>query len=438
MNYNIIVASTPSLGIGKVGTMAWKCIEELRLFRNLTMNNVLIVGRTTYQSLPLLKDRTLFCVSRTYNTKHNNECVFVKSVEEAIRLANEQYPNKEIFVAGGGHIYNYCFANLLSSLKKLYISRMDTEHSCDVFIKFNIDDFVIEKEQKYTEFTHEVLRYEPKNEKGYLDLMKETKNAKLRATRNGNVYSLFGRTLEFNLLNGFPLLTTKKMFTKGIIEELLFFVRGHTNTKFLEEQGINIWKGNTSRTFLDNLGFKDRKEGEMGPMYGYQWRNFNSANHDQLKEVVKSIRTDPNSRRHLLTDFNPLQAHLGVLYPCHSIIIQFYVEDEFLDMSVYNRSQDLFLGTPFNIASSALFMELIARITCLKARKLVMNLGDVHIYENHLEAVETQIKRRRYAFPQLVIKKEIQEIEDIETMSHVDFVFENYNFHPVIKAEMIA
>jgi len=239
------------------------------------------------------------------------------------------------------------------------------------------------------------------------------------------------------------------MFMKGVVEELLFFLRGETDSKLMEAKGVNIWKGNTERKFLDSLGMKERKEGLMGPMYGYQWRFYGAkydeitgkpleAGVDQLRLIVDTIRKDPGSRRILMTDFNPFQAIQGVLYPCHSIVLQFYVDDGFLDMFCYNRSQDLFLGVPFNIASSALLLTIVAKVTGLVARNLHMSLGDIHIYKEHYDVVAEQLTRHRYCFPSLIITRECKEIEDIEKLCYEDFKIEKYMFNPPIKAGMIA
>jgi thymidylate synthase len=206
---------------------------------------------------------------------------------------------------------------------------------------------------------------------------------------------------------------------------------------------------------------KSRREGLMGPMYGYQWRFFNATYDeqkgrgldnqgldnqgldnqglDQLSNVVNLIRKDPMSRRIVLTSFNPKQATEGVLYPCHSLMVQFYVNSNGnLDMFCYNRSQDLFLGTPFNIASSALLLVLIAKITNNKVGVLNMSLGDVHLYKSHYELAQMQKERQPYMFPLLKINKDVKELSDICEMTSEDFTLENYRSHPSIKGEMIA
>lgn len=289
-------------------------------------------------------------------------------------------------------------------------------------------------------------------EQQYLDLSLQILNQTTRVGRNGEVKSFFHPdTLRFDLRNQtYPLLTTKKMFFKGIVEELLFFIRGDTNSKLLEEKGIHIWAGNTSREFLDTHNFPTRQEGMMGPMYGFQWRHFNgtydeqtgkgTGGLDQLKELIENLKSDPFSRRHLLTDYNPEMAKSGVLYPCHSIVLQFYVSDDkqYLDAFCYNRSSDVFLGLPFNIASTSLLVRLIAQVAGYTPRFVNIALGDAHIYACHTDAVKEQVARSPYPFPKLEIKKTLSTIEDIETLEFQDFDLIHYASHPNIKAKMVA
>jgi len=306
---------------------------------------------------------------------------------------------------------------------------MNGEYTCDTFV--SIPKLPITSVQDFVDFIH--YEYEPKTlgEIQYTNLLQNVLKTGVDSEgRNGITRSVFGKHLKFDLREGFPLLTTKKMFLRGIIEELLFFIRGDTNTKMLEEKGVNIWKGNTSREFLDKMGFK-YPEGEMGPMYGYQWRTFNGENIDQLADVIETIKEDPKSRRILMTTYNPIQVKEGVLYPCHSIIIQFFVEDGNLDMFCYNRSSDLFLGLPFNIASSSLLQMIIAKMTNLTPRYFNLSLGDAHIYASHMDAAETQTKRVPYKFPKIEILKDMPVVFE-------DFKLTEYASHPIIKAPMVA
>ena len=292
----------------------------------------------------------------------------------------------------------------------------------------------------------------------YLDILRDliTKGNE-RQTRNSITKSLFSRNLTFDLKNSFPLLTTKKMFFRGIFEELMFFIRGNTNTKILEERGVKIWKDNTTRTFLDNVGLNHYQEGDMGPMYGYQLRFFN-ANYkdcndnylnkgvDQLKYVIDTILKDPFSRRIIMTTFNPAQMKEGCLFPCHSLMIQFYIREEndiyYLSQQNYIRSNDIFLGNPYNIASFALMSYLlchhlnyITKSNKYKPDMLYITLGDYHLYKDHYEAAQEQINRTPYPFPQLNIKKYHDNIEDYE---YEDIEMINYMYHPAIKTQMIA
>ncbi|MCZ2224621.1 MAG: thymidylate synthase [Chitinophagales bacterium] len=270
---------------------------------------------------------------------------------------------------------------------------------------------------------------------------------------------IFGTQLRFSLKdNKAPLLTTKKMFTKGIIEELLFFLRGQTDTKILEAKGVNIWKGNTSREFLDKRGLYHLKEGDMGKGYGYQWRNFNGHNGevnytsdelicsngfiDQIKNVIKSLRDDPFSRRHLVVAWNPAQLYEMSLPPCHWSY-EFNVHpDKSLSCMFHQRSVDSFLGLPFNIMSYALLTKIIAKATNLTPREVIFIGGNTHIYLNHLEQTKEQISRTPFDFPTCEITKEIfdedlnQTVENIENLSLEDFKIEGYKSHSSIEAKM--
>lgn len=292
-------------------------------------------------------------------------------------------------------------------------------------------------------------------EQQYLNLLKDIlDNGHYRKTRNGNTYSLFGKHLEFNLKNGFPLLTTKKMFLRGIFEELSFFLKGQTNSKILENKNVNIWKENTSRKFLDSVNLSHYEEGDMGPMYFYQIYNFNAPykgcgsipenGFNQWEQVIHLLRTDKYSRRIIMTTYNPLQANEGVLYPCHGIVIQFAVERENeLCCHMYQRSCDTFLGEPYNIASYSLLTLILCQFLNDTSTtdfrfvpgKLCISLGDCHIYENHVDAVRSQLTKDPYEFPLLEIQGPITD------MTQLDFTcisLINYKCHPGIKAEMIA
>lgn len=453
--FNIIVAvskqANGKLGIGKDNKMAWKCIKELRLFKEKTMECVLIMGRSTVEDLPALKGRDIYCLSKT-NNDFNRRIIIGKNTvrlfnnfSDAVRDARATFPDKKIFIAGGEQIYKLVMTEYIKHINEIHITYMKTEYQCNKFFDFipSYENSICLSRSMEDEFTSYVLspicNASNEEERKYLRTLEYiSNNGEIRDSRNGKVISSFAtQHLCFNLENNsFPLLTTKKMFFRGIVEELLFFIRGETNSKLLEEKGINIWKGNTTKDFLETKGL-DYKEGEMGPMYGYQWRKFNDQL-DQLEKVIDQIKNDPYSRRILLTDYNPLQAEQGVLYPCHSIIIQFYVSNDYLDMKVFNRSSDCFLGLPFNIASSSLFLILIAKVCNLNPRNIYIDLGDAHIYEEHINQVNEQCSRIPYKFPRLKIGRELNSISDIERLKFDNFILEDYDHYSSIKANMVA
>ena len=284
------------------------------------------------------------------------------------------------------------------------------------------------------------------NEQGYLNLLKEVmENGAKKETRNGITYSHFGSLLRFDVNDGktFPLLTTKKVFYKGIVEELLWFLRGSTNSHDLEEKGVNIWKGNSTREYLDSVGLHHFKEGYLGYIYGYQWRSFNGSV-DQIKYVLEELSLN-NSRRAFLSAWNPCQLKEQALPPCH-ISYNFYKHDnEHLSCMMYMRSADLFLGLPFNIASTALLTMIIAHVMNMKVRDICITICDCHIYEEHMEQVKEQINNEMYEAPQLFINRKIDNVENlsidekikwIETLEFKDFTLDNYKSHKNLKAIM--
>ena len=284
------------------------------------------------------------------------------------------------------------------------------------------------------------------NEKGYLNLLSFIlNNGVKKETRNGFTYSHFGSLLRFDVNNGdsFPLLTTKKVFFRGIVEELLWFLRGSVNSKELEEKGINIWKGNSTREYLDSIGLYNYPEGYLGPIYGYQWRSFNGKI-DQLRYVLEELELN-NSRRALLSAWNPVQLKEQALPPCHLIYNFYKYDNQNLCCMMYMRSADLFLGVPFNIASTAILTMIIAKVMNMKVKEICISICDTHIYDEHLDAVKTQISNEIYKPPQVIIKKEIdntrnlsidEKIKWIEELKFEDFELLNYKSNSTIKAIM--
>lgn len=285
----------------------------------------------------------------------------------------------------------------------------------------------------------------------YLRLMQELiafGHLKDRVRTETDVFSLFGKHLRFNLQhNTLPLLTTKRVYFKGVAKELLWFLRGSTDTKALQADNIKIWDGNASREYLDKVGLSHYKEGELGPIYGYQWRNWGKpykTNHphqregiDQITKIIHTIKTNPHDRRMVLSAWNVSQLSEMALPPCH-VLSQFYVHEtndgvKHLSCSMYQRSADIFLGVPFNIASYALLTHMIAHVTGCVAHELIINFGDTHIYTNHLEKAKTQLERSVKRFPTVRINPEKKNIDDIQ---FDDIFLENYESDTHLPAPM--
>ncbi|KAM4543629.1 thymidylate synthase [Fundulus diaphanus] len=283
------------------------------------------------------------------------------------------------------------------------------------------------------------------DERGYLNLVEYImENGREKGDRTGTgVRSVFGAQVRYNLRDQFPLLTTKRVFWKGILEELLWFIKGSTNAKELSEKGVKIWDANGSRAFLDNLGFTEREEGDLGPVYGFQWRHFGAEYKnihtdysgqgvDQLQNVIDTIRKNPEDRRIIMCAWNPKDLPLMALPPCHALC-QFYVCDGELSCQLYQRSADMGLGVPFNIASYALLTYMIAHITGLQPGDFVHTLGDAHVYVNHVDPLKEQLQREIRPFPKLKIKRKVESIDDFQSE---DFEICDYNPHPSIKMQM--
>jgi thymidylate synthase len=322
------------------------------------------------------------------------------------------------------------------------------------------------------------------NEQGYLDLVQDViDHGHYKPVERTGVgtWSRFGKSLRFDLRdNRLPMLTTKKMFFKGIAKELLWFLKGDcTTTDMLVKDNVHIWDLNSTRDYLDSRGLQDYTEGELGPIYGYQWRhwgkkykgqdkivqdkivqdknvqdkkvqdkivqdknvqdkNVQNEGIDQIQKIIETIRTNPNDRRMILSAWNVSDLDQMALPPCH-VFAQFYVREvsdkKYLSCAMYQRSADLFLGVPFNVTSYALLTHLIAHVTDCEPEELVMFFGDAHVYANHLEAVKTQLARKDqcYDFPTLRISDTTKDIDQIQ---YTDLMVENYESHGTISAPM--
>ena len=278
-----------------------------------------------------------------------------------------------------------------------------------------------------------------KNEAAYLDLIRYVRDhGTEKGDRTGTgTRSHFGAQLRFDLNDGFPLLTTKKVHMKSITYELFWFLKGDTHVKYLQDNGVRIWNEWSTAEQTARFG---RPEGELGPIYGHQWRNYGASKKpdgsynqdgvDQIVEVIEQIKNNPNSRRLIVSGWNPAEATQVALPPCHTLF-QFFVADGKLSCQLYQRSADLFLGVPFNIASYSLLTHMIAQVCDLEVGEFIWTGGDCHLYQNHIEQVNEQLSCEAYELPTLWLNPDIKDIFDF---TFDDIRVENYKSHPAIKA----
>lgn len=506
--FNIICAlSKSNRGIGFKNDLVWRYKEDMDFFRKTTTlmsgtePNSVIMGRKTWDSIPPkfkpLSDRKNIVVSRSmepgwykYDVKKDSEkskglkrlniadnlakilpvnyvrfaSSLNKALEDVERFGNGTLKG-QTFVIGGSQLYEH--AIMLSECDKLFITEVDDNDKnweFDVFFPkiprwFKLMESVGGQNKDLRFDMYSNWSDNGSDEYQYINMLKQiVECGKEETGRNGKVYSIFGDFQhKFDLRKGFPLLTTKRMPFRMILKELLFFIRGETDAKLLDNKGVKIWNGNTTRDFLDNRGLNDYDVGDMGPMYGWNWRNFGAKyegcdkdytgkGYDQLLILIDNIVNDPSSRRLLLTTYDPSKVHESVLAPCHGLTVQFNVSKEYLDCKMYQRSVDTALGYPFNIASYAALMELIGYVTGLTPRYLFMTLGDSHIYSQHVDKVKAHFDRTPLKFPKFGIEKEFdyknsssqEKVQFLEELSYKDFKLSEYKYYPGIKMDMVA
>ena len=485
-----IVAHSYLQGIASHNKIPWKCKNDLKFLKQITscstLKNSLLMGRKTFQSINKpLPNRHNIIVSSSGGENQEN-LSYASSIHSAIQIAKDK-ESDILWIFGGASIYDqFLQNNYLNELINGFIITQVPEFNCNTSIETNLYQF-INKHYFSLKIKSHLLEETPEGQytlniysntsipnewlsifkdwnlqltngnqldKDYLHLIQRVlSTGEKRKTRNGNTISKFSDKISIDLSQGFPLLTTKKIFFNSVIHELLWFIKGDTNSKTLETLNVNIWKGNTTKQFLQqyNLPYQ---EGIGGPIYGFQWRNFgqkypfiNQQNEkcftdgvdkgfDQLQYIIDEIRENPSSRRLFMSGWNPNQLQQMCLPPCH-VSYQFYVQNGKLSCQMYQRSADVFLGLPFNIASTSLLVHLIANITDLEVGWVHICIGDTHIYEDHLPAIKTQLERmgQDYELPKLVLKKKPHNIDEYE-FSDIEII--DYKFHPAIRAKMLA
>lgn len=435
-----------------------------------------IMGRRTWESIPQkfrpLPNRLNIVLSSTLTSTSGDsptpkdDVVFINGgLADALKYLAEPTLTstiEKVFVIGGTQVYKDAVSKpCVKALQNVYLTRVKGDYGCDTF--FDVEKecaipLVIGSNNDGSKATEDVsinieaesgaegpkssttnlprvtslsfIRYVPvnKEEAQYLDLIRHIiDNGNVKGDRTGvGTISIFGAQMRFSLRDGrLPLLTTKRVFWRGVCEELIWFLRGETNAKLLSDKGIKIWDGNGSREFLDKRGLTENEEMDLGPVYGFQWRHFgaeyeghradyNGKGVDQIKEIVHTLKTNPNDRRILLSAWNPCAIDKMALPPCH-IMAQFYVSpNKELSCQLYQRSCDMGLGVPFNIASYALLTILLAKASGLKPGEFIHTLGDAHVYSNHVDPLKEQLQRTPRSFPAIVFKKEREFLEEYE------------------------
>lgn len=447
--FTAIVASDLQNGIAYQGKIPWNCPEDLKHFRETTTGHVVIMGRKTYESIGKpLADRINIVISSTEHASIDN-LIWCRTPEAAIEEC-KKYADKKWFVIGGVQIYDWFLRReYVGEIIRTYIIG---KYTCDQFlyIPFSFKLDVITKHP-----TYEIIKYTYYNdeEKDFCDLLNEIRDIGISKppVRDQTVgrLSLFGETLSFSLENNtIPLLTTRKLFFRGIFEELMFILRGQTDNDILVKKKINVWVKNTRREFLDKCGLTHLPEGDLGKTYGFNLRHFGAKyincktdytgqGHDQLLELVDKIRNDPHSRRLLLILYDPSAVKESVLPPC-VYAYQFFVDTDKKTLScvMTQRSSDIYVAGGWNVAMGALFTHLLAAYTNLYAKELIWNIADLHLYEDshNMELMREQITREPYPFPKLLVKRIPDSITDFE---FTDVELFGYRAHPAQNLNMI-
>ena len=390
---------------GKFGCskgLPWKCPSDMALFKRLTMGGTIVMGSKTRTSMGDydLPDRKTVVVSRSGT-----------SLDEALSPVNEP-----LWIVGGTEIFKTVIRDYHPRIAAVcyniigdrYLKSYDDTES-DVYFDYTPTEHTIRLDNgDDTTTIVDLMRCFPFNDhptvdRDYLSTLTDIiRNGRLRTTRNGPVVSSFDDyVIRTRPDDGYPMLQCKRVWHKGVVEELAFFLDGKTDTRELEERGVKIWSHDTRDT-----------DGEMGPMYGYQWRNYGGTGLDQIRRLIDGIKNDPNGRRHLLTTYHAGDAPKGVLYPCHGIVTQFYVDDDTLHLKTFQRSADLFLGVPFNLTSYHELLAYVAGKTGLKTGKTSTYYGDIHVYQAHFPAAVETLLRASASVPFRVDRDDLKTYRD--------------------------
>jgi thymidylate synthase len=466
-NCNLIAVVTKNFAMRYGNKIPWESSEYCSYFESLVKDGILIMGRTTYESLPLLKKPFPGCLnvvlSNSYPMyKHidNENIVFTNMYGVHNHLIPEN-PNKQIWIIGGNEV----FSSLINQCGNLYITMIDVLADndvmkfVDIFANFELVNYSEKRWSVGENCYYRTLKYTRNfhspninHERQYLLLLRDIiENGNERDDRTGvGTISVFGRQLRYDVSKYLPILTTKFVPLQVIIKELLWFLRGETDVSKLQNEGVHIWDGNSSREFLDSRGLTEYDVGDIGPGYGHQWRHFNAPyegckkdytgqGFDQIEYVVNELKTNPFSRRIFFSAWNPSVLDKMALPPCH-VSCQFYTEKGrdglmYLSLQFYQRSQDTFLAANFNLVSYTILLYIICKKVNMYPKEVIHIMGDAHIYKNHIAQCEIQLKRNPLPQPILEISNDIKN-KDWKDISVNDFELIGYMYRPSIKAEM--
>lgn len=460
MEFAVIAGHDLKWGIGKNGQIPWSRTPEgkadMNWFKEMTTmaeNTVVIMGRKTYESIPPrfrpLADRINVVITAQNLRSDSHNLIYVKSFEDALKWCARDQPLGPVFVIGGQSVYKQAVAHPLC--REVYLNKLPFDAQCDVVFPAHLLTASFEAKpwpNDSINATHYVAVN--RGEVAYLDAMRHILKEGITIENRTGIPALTTdpKIIKIDLYEPgrgplLPLLTTKRVPLKWIYHELMWFLSGASDVKYLKENGVTIWDANSSREFLDKRGLNHYKEGEVGPAYGYQWRHWGAkygsgeSGLDQIRRIIEGLKKEPYSRRHVLTAWNPAQIDETALPPCH-VMLQLIArpgkngEPTQLDGSLLMRSTDWFLGLPWNIAGYALLLHMIGKVTGMRPSALFVASNVPHIYVNHVDACMTQLERTPRRFPTV----DLPEMKDITDLDYKDIRVNDYFPHPAIKAEM--
>ena len=476
-SFNVITAYCHNRGIGLYNKLPWPHLkEDMQHFKHITSNsikgkqNAVIMGRKTFESIQKpLSNRLNVVISRSNNYTRDN-VVTVPTLSAALNVCNNKYISDK-YIIGGSSVYYDTLYNYGLQCDNIYATEIDKEYNVDRFFPtlpeyFKlVDSFTKHNNEHDINMTFKTFKNIAdieSEENEYLECLNDilTNGERIRDRTGVGTLSLFGKNMKFNIstfekdgmkMYKIPMLTTKKMYFRGILVELLWFLRGGINASWLQDRNVHIWDGNTSREFLDSRGLYDYNVGDIGPGYGHQWVNWggdwrentnieHSTGINQIENIIETLKTDPTSRRCVLSAWNVSDVDKMALPPCHMMYV-FKVSDHHKDVKTLNckvllRSNDMFLGSPFNILSTSLLTVLIGKVVGMNPGAIELSIVDAHIYVDHIEQVKKQLDRMPIEFPYLTVDANINSWEDMLGLDEKNFTIHNYHSWKELKGKM--